>query len=319
MSGMADDPERRLAAAAEAVHELEMTNVREQELRERMEAIESRLADVRKWHALEQKDVARLEGLSLTRVLVALRGSRAETLARERAEADAAAYLLADAQARLDAVRREHEAAQARMAQLARAPQIYATVLDEKERHLAGSDDPRSQKLLELADERGRLHGDDREVKEALLAAEAAYEALSRVKEELGSASSWSTYDTFFGGGAVSSAIKHSRLDDAARAAAHADQCLAVLRTELADVPGTGGTAPELAIGQLTRFVDIFFDNIFTDLAVRNRIKQAQENVERSLHLVRDVHGRLKQRAAAVADRLATLEAERRQLLTVTG
>jgi hypothetical protein len=44
-----------------------------------------------------------------------------------------------------------------------------------------------------------------------------------------------------------------------------------VLRTELADVDGMALTAPQLAVDGLTRFVDIWFDNIFTDLAVRDR------------------------------------------------
>jgi hypothetical protein len=64
--------------------------------------------------------------------------------------------------------------------------------------------------------------------------------------------------------------MKHSRLDEAAQAAAYADRCLAVLRTELADVPGLSLTAPQLAVDGLTRFVDVWFDNIFTDLAVRD-------------------------------------------------
>jgi hypothetical protein len=40
-----------------------------------------------------------------------------------------------------------------------------------------------------------------------------AREALDDVAERLGKASSWSTYDTFLGGGAISSAMKHDRLD----------------------------------------------------------------------------------------------------------
>ena len=94
--------------------------------------------------------------------------------------------------------------------------------------------------MLALAGERGRLHGELTEIAEAQQAAAEATDALKQVRSRLGSASAWSAYDTFFGGGAIASAVKHSRLDDAADAAARADQCLAVLRTELADV----GEAP---------------------------------------------------------------------------
>jgi hypothetical protein len=110
-----------------------------------------------------------LEGLSLTRVLASLRGAREDTLERERAEADAARYRVAEAESRLDPLRREHSAAQARLSQLAAVPSDYAAALDDKERHLRESGDPRRTRLLDLA-------------------ARTAGQALSRVREALGSA-----------------------------------------------------------------------------------------------------------------------------------
>jgi hypothetical protein len=315
MGGVADDIEPRLAAAAEALRAYEMTAQLCTDLRGRMDEITSQLAALHTQHADEQKDVERLQGLTLTRVLASFHGARDDALARERAEADAVRYRVAEGEARLDAVRGEHDAAQARLARLAAAPSSYAAVLEEKERYLAESGDPGGGRLLELADERGGLNGDMHEVSEALQAAGTAWHALSHVQDKLGNASGWSTYDTFFGGGALSSAVKHSRLDEAARAAAHADRCLAVLRTELADVDGMALTAPQLAVDGLTRFVDIWFDNVFTDLAVRDRIKQAQENVARSMRVVGEVRGRLEQRATQARARLATIETERHDLL----
>jgi hypothetical protein len=114
----------------------------------------------------------------------------------------------------------------------------------------------------------------------------------------------------------IGSAIKHSRLDEAANAAARADACLLALRTELADVPGVELTAPRLATDGLTRFVDIWFDNIFTDLAVHERIRQAQRSVDHSSHLVAEVHRRLAEHEVRDRQRLAAIETERRELLT---
>ncbi|MEV0428703.1 hypothetical protein [Micromonospora sp. NPDC050495] len=313
---MADDIEQRLTSAAEALREYEVTTRRSADLHRRADELTTQLAALRARHAREQEDVERLEGLSLTRVLASLRGARDDALARERAEADAARYRVAEAESRLEALRQEHRAAQARLGQLAAAPSNYAAVLDAKERHLNESGDPRRARLLELADERGRLTAEMHELTEAKQAARTAWQALTQVRDKLDSASGWSTYDTFFGGGAISSTIKHSRLDEAAEAAARADRCLAVLRTELAEVPGMALTAPQLAVGGLTRFVDVWFDNIFTDLAVRDRIKQAQQNVAQALQLVREVQARLEQRAAHVCVRLATIDSDRCDLLT---
>lgn len=310
------DIEQQLAAAAEAVREHELTAQRSAQLQQRMDELATELAGLRQQQAAEDRDVTRLEGLSLTRVLAGLRGARDDALARERAEADAAGYRVAQAQARLDALGREQDAARARLAQLATAPERYTAALDAKERRLGDSGDQRGRRLLELADERGRLGSELREIDEALRAAAAAGAALAELAGKLDSASGWSTYDTFFGGGAIASAVKHSRLDDAAAAAGYADRCLAALRTELADVGGVTLTAPQLAVDGTTRFVDVWFDNFFTDLTVRDRIKRAQQNVDRSVRLVDGVRDRLRERAARARERLAAIGQERHDLLT---
>jgi hypothetical protein len=312
---MSDDIEQRLTAAAAAVREREVTTRRCADLQGRQDTLLAEVAALRAKSALENEDVDRLEGLSLTRVLAALAGAREERLGRERAEADAARFRVAEAEARLAAIQHDHDLARQRLDGLAGAPDAYAAALAEKERYLTREGDQRGRRLLALAEERGRLAGELKEAREALQAADAATQALSRVRDRLDSASGWSTYDTFFGGGAMASVVKHERMDEAARAAAEADQRLAVLRTELADVGEPGLTAPQLTIGDGTKFVDVWFDNFFTDMAVRDRINQARQNVDNSADLVDQVGARLQNRLAGIGARLAAIEAERRDLL----
>jgi cell division protein FtsB len=140
--------------------------------------------------------------------------------------------------------------------------------------------------------------------------------ALKVVQDALGSARSWNTYDAFFGGGLLADVEEHSRLDQAAREAANADQRMSVLRTELTDLDHTAATSPLISISNATRFVDMWFGNIFTDLAVRDRITQGQQNVAHSLQVVSDVQRQLSARIAEAQARLAQIEAERRDLLT---
>src|SRR5215469_13373711 len=136
---MSDDIEQRLAAAAQAVRELEVTRRRCTDLQSRQDRLGNELAVLQAQYQIEQKDVDRLEHMSLVRVLVALKGSRDEALAREHAEADAARMRLADAQARLEAVRAECQTAQEQLDHLASAPDDYTGLLAEKERHLTES------------------------------------------------------------------------------------------------------------------------------------------------------------------------------------
>jgi chromosome segregation ATPase len=312
---MSDDIENRLAAAAQAVRELELTQQRCADLAKRADQARSEVESLQANYGDEQKTVERLEHLSFARIAASLKGSREQTLERERAEADAASYHVADAQARLEAVQQQLEAGRRRMAELDAAPESYAAVLAEKERHLTESADPRRAELLNLASERGQLNGELAEMDKAMHDAGAARQALQTVQDTLGSARSWNTYDAFFGGGMIADAVEHSRLDQAAQEAAEADRRMAVLRTELADLDHTAETSPLIAISSATKFVDMWFGNIFTDLAVRDRITQGQQNVERSLQVVGDVQQRLTARITQAQARLAQIEAERRDLL----
>jgi hypothetical protein len=315
MVGVEHEIERRLAELAALMRERELAQNRRAGLIARLEGQSAELDELRTRYAVEQRDVDRLEGLSLTRVLVALRGSREGDLDRERAEAEAARYRVAEAESRRAAIRTEIDATEARLAELAGVPARYEDAVDDKERYLRSTGGPRAVALMVLAEERGRIEAEVRELDEARRAADVAGQALGELRRQLDSAGGWSTYDTFFGGGVVSSMMKHDRLDGAARAAAYADRCLAVLRAELADVGVAPSMAPTIGVDGFTRFADVWFDNIFTDMAVREHIKRAQWNAERSWRMVGAVHQGVSQREAAAPARLGAAEAERRRLL----
>jgi hypothetical protein len=263
--------EERLTALAGLMRERELLDGRRVWLGDLCAAANADLAALRKTSDSEQKDVDRLEGVSLTRVLVAMRGARDDVLARERAEAESARYRWMVARDRLSGLTDELAAVEERRERLQYVPAEYEAVLTEKETWIRTHGGVGAPALWQLAAERGRLEAELRELDEAARAAVAARRALADTQRHLEAAGDWSAYDTFLGGGLIASSVKHGRLDRAARAAAQADRALVVLRGELADVgvAGPGG----IRVDGLTRFTDIWFDNIFTDLAVRDRIK----------------------------------------------
>jgi len=313
---MSDEIEQRLAAAAQAAREYDLCGQHQAQLRGREQAAVQDLDAAKQHYAGEEKDVERLEHLSLARILAALHGSRDDALAREKAEAEAARYRVAQAQQRLDAVRAELARVEERQAQLAGAPQAYADALAAKEQFLTHSADPRGTRLLALADERGKLTAELGALQRASDDAGAAGRALADVKGRLGTAASWSAFDTWVDHGIVANSIKHDRIDQAAQAARTADQRLAALRTDLADLGGYEPTAPRLEVSSSLKFADIFFNNFFTDVAVGRQIRDAQENAGRSAQQVRALQDRLAGQVSAVTKRLDRLAAERQQLLT---
>jgi hypothetical protein len=303
--------EEQLATAAQAVHELKAATGRIAELNARHRQVSDRLAAAQLQAQDDQREVRSLDGLSLTHVLAALHGSRQDKLARAKAEADKAAFQAAELARQVQAIEGELHAAQSQADSLTSAPDQYERSLTAKEQLLEQSDDPRAHELLSLADERGRLSGELTEIADAERTAQAALTALDAVQSALTSASGWNTFDEF-GGGMIASMQKHSKLDQAASLAAEADRQLATLRTELTSV---GELAPRLSIGSGTRFVDIWFNSIFTDMAFSSHINQARQNTAQAVQTVNSVQQLLRQQRDQAQRRLAQIAERRQQLL----
>ena len=305
--------EDQLAAAAQAVHELKAASTRIAELRLRHQQLTGQLTAAQSQAEADQRQIRSLDGLTLTHVMTALRGSREDKLARAKAEADKAAFKAAELTRQVQAIETELRAAQGQADRLADAPGQYERALMAKEQLLERSGDPRAHELLSLADEHGRLTGELTEIAEAERTAQAALTALDAVRNALSSASGWNTFDEF-GGGMLASMEKHSKLDQAADLAAEADRQLATLKTELTSA---GQLAPQLTVGNGTRFIDICFNSIFTDMAFSAHIGQAQQNTAQAAQTVSGVQQRLQEQRSQAEDRLKQI-AERRQQLLVS-
>lgn len=119
-----------------------------------------------------------------------------------------------------------------------------------------------------------------REIREARSACEAALTSLAEAQRKVDSARSWGTYDTWFGGGLFSSLIKHDRIDQAESYMRTVDVALDRLRKELADVSMGSAAIGGVGVGDLTRTLDVWFDNFFSDLAVQSRLKDADHRLD---------------------------------------
>jgi DNA repair exonuclease SbcCD ATPase subunit len=173
---------------------------------------------------------------------------------------------------------------------------------------------PDADRLAQLETDLAAAENEGRELDEAARAVESAQKATARALERLNSASSWGTYDTWFGRGIVSSSIKHDRIDDAARAMDAVRDRLALARRELADVT-LDLAAPDLASVGANRTLDIWFDNIFSDLGTQSRISDGRDRVVALDSALRDAHARVGAHAREVQRRIADLSAERESVL----
>ena len=128
----------------------------------------------------------------------------------------------------------------------------------------------------------------EKEIREARAAGVKALNTLRRAQGYLNSARNWGIYD-MLGGGLISSLVKHSKMDDAARCVREAQRDLRAFSRELGDV-----NLPGVEIGDFTRFADVFLDSFIADIMAQRRINEAREQVDRACRRVEDILRRLR-------------------------
>ena len=124
-----------------------------------------------------------------------------------------------------------------------------------------------------------------KEINEAVAAADAALVCLRQADDDLGSANSWGLFD-LLGGGFIATAVKHGKIDDANEDLEQARRALQVFARELGDVDGFLDVSVD---------VDGFlhFDGLVADWLVQSKIGEARGQVRRAIRQVEDIRGSL--------------------------
>jgi chromosome segregation ATPase len=275
--------------------------------------LEGRLEELRRKLGDETADVERLESFSGAKVWAHLKGSHASDVERETAERDAARYAAAEAEARVESMRRDRAALESRLGDLEDAEQRFREALTAKEAWLQENGSAAAASLVEIAERRGELQALDKELREAHEAGREAHGLLSHASSLLGSAGSWSTWDAFGGGGLLTDMMKYDKVDQASDALRRADVALTRFSRELADVelPSVHG----VQVDQMMRTFDVWFDNFFSDMAVRSRIQDAAQRVAGALTQVERALGAIEERGRDLGRELAELERRREELV----
>ena len=132
----------------------------------------------------------------------------------------------------------------------------------------------------------------NQEIYEAIRAGEEALKALEDAAKALNSARNMGILD-MLGGGFFISAAKHSRIETAQADLDRARHELHRFHRELLDFPI--GEELQIEFDGMTRTLDLFFDNIFTDMKVQARIREVQDCVVRTAREIEEVLGKLHQ------------------------
>ena len=282
------------------------------ELRSQKEYLESEVCKLEAIKNKEQADVDRLEGRSLAAYFYNVVGKLDHQLDKERREAYAARVKYDTAAQELAAVIDELNTAEAELRELIGCENEYQTLLREKAAAIKAAGGAKAEAILELETRLAALSSRAKELREAISAGGAAYGTASQVMKSLESAEGWGTFD-LLGGGLISDIAKHSHLDKAQHAVNMLQSDLRRFKTELADV--TINADIQVSIDGFLGFADFFFDGLFADWAVMDRISQSMYRVSDTRDQIENLLHRLKRLSAENETKLADTRARLDELV----
>ncbi|OBW60124.1 hypothetical protein A9986_02795 [Solibacillus silvestris] len=153
------------------------------------------------------------------------------------------------------------------------------------------------------------------EIHEAIDAGKQAFNKLTDAGSQLQDAKSYSTWDTFLGGGFIATALKHDKLEETNSYLHEAQMALQRFQNELLDIKEIRQKTLEVHTDGFVMFTDYFFDNIFTDWSIHSKITTAIDQILRVQDDVANTLRDLKQKLSMTIEKEQALLIEKESIL----
>ncbi len=276
-----------------------------------VEAQNQRVNNLEAYMLREFADVERLQNLTMSSLVSRLKGDREARLEKEEAEYLAAKEKLEMAeQTLMDLVKQEEEAKKQldiiieldnhRQTLNAELNKLIFTI-GEQMKH--PEEDALEEKVNQLRAKLGPIREEHGQITNAHQYLQSALQNFSRALDSLNSAQNYADYDSFLGGGFFVDSAKHSNYDRAKDEIRRGQYNLQHAYNLNPNLP----RLREVHLETGGEFFDIWFDNIFSDFQMRNRIKEARYRVSDAISDIRHVIGETSQH-------LHKLDVERSQI-----
>ena len=282
--------DEKLKAVQEKISRSRQLTSMLKELRSQRDTIAARVRELETIKMDEQADVDRLEGRSLASFFYNVIGKMDERLNKEREEAYAARVKYDAAARELEAIDGDIQRCESELSGLRGCEREYEATLREKANAVKSAGGARAEEILKLEERHAYLESQKKELREAISAGNSARSTAESVLSSLDSAEGWGTWD-LLGGGLLADMAKHSHLDEAQGAIERLQSQLRRFKTELADV--TIHADMQVNVDGFLRFADYFFDGLFADWAVMDKISQSQSQVQSTKNQIDSVLSRL--------------------------
>lgn len=270
--------------------------------------LEVKKAELFKQLQREEKDVKKLEGMSLSNFINTILGTKWEKLDKEKEEAIAAKLKYDAVCEELNDLIEDINKLEENIDKLKYLEYEHERLIKQKEEMVKSLNEDVAARLERITEEESSLLDRIKELEEAIYAGNELLYSLYNVQKKLSSAGNWGLWD-IFGGDMIATMVKHSKLNEAKAEISRVQSLLRKFYRELEDV--NEYVDINLNIGTFLTFADFFFDGIFSDLAVQSRIRDAESRVEDAIFKVEGIMLKLKSEKDSVIRKLEQLKKER--------
>lgn len=259
----------------------------------------------------KEKELEELKKSGIHTVTLKIRGKyKASTEEAEKALAEARANLQ-------DKVAERDEAENRRQSLVISATKYYNCEMNYKKlyerklQQLTTEESPAKETILECQYKISICEDSINQIKEAITAGRRIKSELERTERSLNSAKGYGTAD-IMGGGMLTDAMKHSKLNDAKSSLNHAKDLMYKFNSELADVKMCLDV--QIDTDGFAKFADFYFDGLFADmnmqskiLASRDHVISARRRVESAIHKLEEIRNKEEEEAAKYKSRIAEI------------
>ena len=181
------------------------------------------------------------------------------------------------AERELAGIEADEQSIQNQLSEIRIAEFQYRQELEKKRAALKASGTDAADQILKTEQKIAGIEAQKQEIREAISAGMSARSSAERAISELKSAEGWNTWDMFGGGGIITHMVKHEHLDEAQALVFELQSNLRRFKTELADIQISANM--QVNVDGFLRFADYFFDGLFADWAVGDKISQSMNSV----------------------------------------
>ena len=250
----------------------------------------------------EHKDVEKLEKLSFAKIIATVMKNKDEKLEKEQQEYIMAKIKYDEFKSKVELLKENIESVKYRLETLKYCENEYKVLLNKKlELIKLYGDEDKKIKLSKIEAEIDENLLETKEIEEAESAGRDLLRAAKSAKDSLESAKNWGIFD-IAGGDMLSSIAKHNKLNDAESHFRRVSSLINRFNKELGDV-----NFDELTFSSTTIAFDIFFDNIFTDFSVQNKINRSLDNIRSLIDKVENILNTLNSKKVSINSNISNL------------